>query len=201
MEKWANHIGVSWLKWRGFPTSKGFFTPDIYFPEDKCSLTLSDNKEVREAFQKEYPEETLISLKENHLFERAYLYQILFEKRLGNNVKKMKQEERIEYLRNQFLLLYAELAEVLQEVPWKKHKKYTSLTIDKKKFLAEWMDCFIFLMNILIGIDPEMEEVESAFNAVVKKNFTRIKEGYSGPPGEDLLGQEKWNSLVMREMG
>lgn len=205
---WMDKLGIDWqYEPKTFSTSKGKYTPDFYLPRFDCYVevkgAIRPGWKIRaSAFVQEYPGETLFVIYDIGLFGKMLLSQKILEKALGHNVTKMDDKQRIEYFRDQMLMFYAELAEMLQEWPWKTHKRYTTLEVNREKFLEETVDCLVFLLNAMAALEDvnEREVFKSATNVEVK-NFLRAAHDYAGPPGEDLKGSESWKAWDEREKG
>lgn len=205
---WLDKLGLNWLyEPKTFLTSKGKYTPDFYLPEFGCYVEVKGAvwpgwKKRVGAFKNEYSSETLFEIYDVGLFGKMLLSQRILEKTLGHDVTKMDDKQRIEYFRDQMLMFYAELAEMLQEWPWKTHKTYTTLEVNREKFLEEAVDCFVFLLNATAALKDvnEREIIKSATNVEVK-NFLRAAHGYTGSPGEDLKGSESWKTHDKRDQG
>lgn len=192
--EWLDYLDLDWkYEAKSFETSLGLYTPDFYLPlfdvyvEVKGYWYEDAIRKVR-AFEDENPEITLFICRDAGPFGKLYLSQRLLEKGYGHDVTKMDDAERIEYFRDQMLMLYNELAEIMQEFPWKAHKTYTTNTVNRKKFLEEWVDGFVFLINSLAALNADEQEVIESIGSVEIKNFLRQQKGYVGLPGEDLKG-------------
>jgi len=72
--------------------------------------------------------------------------------------------------------LFVELAEALQETPWKVWKK--GQVMDLGKFQEELVDCWHFLINLSLAAGFTPETLFKAFIAKNEINFRRQKEGY-----------------------
>lgn len=203
---WLDKLDLDWqYEPKTFATSKGKYTPDFYLPQSGCYVEVKGaiwpGWKVRVgAFKQEYPNETLFEIYDIGLFGKMLLSQRILEKVLGHDVTKMDDKQRIEYFRDQMLMFYAELAEMLQEWPWKTHKSYTTIEVNREKFLGEAMDCLVFLLNATAALkDVNEREIIKSATSVEVKNFLRATRGYSGSPGEDLKGSESWKEWDHRE--
>lgn len=204
--EWLDTLKIMWeYEPKAFSLSSGgSYSPDFYLPEFSCYVEvkgywLEDARVKVEAFRVEYPDETIFIVRDVGLFGKLYLSQRLFELLLGHNVEKMDEEQRVKFIKEQSLMLYAEIAEVLQEVPWKNHKKYIDRQINRREFLSEWTDVFVFIVNILAAIQVDEFQVCRVLNETEKKNFFRQVVGYTGTTGEDLSGWKRLFSSSLRK--
>jgi len=202
---WLDHLGYNWLyEPHKFKTPLGGYIPDFYIPDLDVYVEVKGawypgKKGKVEAFVNEYPLKTLFTIFDIGIFGKLMLAQKMLEKIYGHNVAKMCSAERLAYFKEHMLKLYAELAEMLQEWPWKDHKTYTNTEVDRDKFLSEYVDCLIYLVNAVIALDGVTEiDIYKALKMTETKNFTRAREGYRGGLGEDLKGSNAWKSLFKR---
>jgi len=187
---WLDHMGVGWeYESRHFETSKGAITLDFYIPSFDCFLEVKgywfdDALEKFQALRSEYPEVSVFIVEDMGVLGLFYLFQKLFEKSLGHDVTRMTEEERISFVKEQALLLYTELSELVDTVPYKDHKVYVNRTVDREKFLSEWVDSFAHLVNILAAMNIPERKLVAACKNVQMKNFLRQRVSYVGTTSE-----------------
>lgn len=93
-----------------------------------------------------------------------------FQKLLGNDIESLK------FKREMIEALHVELAEALNELPWKHWKKYK--TIDLENFRNELIDIQIFLINLFLSANMDADMVFKLFREKVIKNIERQRDGY-----------------------
>lgn len=86
-------------------------------------------------------------------------------------------KERMNYLRDISLSLIVELAEVLQELPFKPWKAIEDQPCDFVKAEEESVDIFVFLVDLMLIINPCID-LEGAIMTVLQKIDSRIAEKY-----------------------
>lgn len=194
--RWLDFLRLDWLyEPRKFKTSEGNYIPDFYVPEFDCYVEIKgqiDRVKKSTAFVKEHTDKTLFMVCDVGLFGKLFLAQRLLEKGFGHNVNKMDDKDRLAYFKDQMLMFYAELAEMLQEWPWKAHKQYTT-GVNREKFLGEAVDCLIFLINATAALEGVTErDIIEGMKTTETKNFLRQRKGYAGSVGKDLEGSDEW---------
>lgn len=140
-------------------------------PENKCAQLL--NKPVPEL---KYGEQSL-----NKMFEM----QKSLQERLGYDFNSLTMEQRVAYLKENWIALSDEFSEVLERLPWKPWKKYSpeakvDWTSEEQKVETQFeiVDAFHFLINmaLLVGIDGNtLWKMYAQKNA---ENFARQDRGY-----------------------
>src|SRR3972149_8434485 len=103
--------------------------------------------------------------------ERVYLFQQEYQTALGY------ETGGIENMRRNVLYAFAELAELLNEIPgWKWHRS-DRRALDKKRLVDEFADVFVFLLNVLIHAGVSVEELEQGLTKTLNKNLDRLNNG------------------------
>lgn len=91
---------------------------------------------------------------------------------------KMSVDEKVALSKEYILSAHKELSEILDELPWKTHRKYDSKNIDKDKLLLEIVDAVKFIMNLCIIWGIDWKEFLGAFmlkSLRVKRRFNEEK--------------------------
>jgi len=90
--------------------------------------------------------------------------------------------DRQKYINMMILACYDEIAELQRETSWKSKKLsfgwQNKIAFDKKKVLAEGVDLFHFLMNIMLAINVTAEEFYNEYCKKVEENWKRQRDGY-----------------------
>ena len=107
-----------------------------------------------------------------------YAFQHVYQIALGYEVP-----GGLEPARRNVLYSFMELAELLNELPWKWHREY--LTEPSLDALAEeFADTLVFQMNILLHMGVTAAGLHRAVVSVLKKNVERLEAGTNtGEPG------------------
>lgn len=103
------------------------------------------------------------------------------------NIIKLQKEMQEKYfkedLKNKdnyiFIMSYAlidETCEMLRHIPWKPWKK--SSNFEEQKAKEEFIDMFIFLINIMNALKIDIKELKLLFYDKLQKNIKRQKNGY-----------------------
>ena len=98
----------------------------------------------------------------------------IFEK-LKEQQSIIQPEPDIGYIRDMVLAAHIELAEVLQELPWKPWKPKDTQPNNKLNAAKEVVDTIIFCFDIIIALGME-DKVEDLFGETFKKIDRRIQE-------------------------
>jgi len=85
------------------------------------------------------------------------------------------EEEKWEYFRSIALALNLELAEVMNEVPWKPWKPIYNQQYKPDRAAAEICDVFVFAYVLWNTLNPEDLGIEEAMNQTMEKIENRIK--------------------------
>ena len=96
----------------------------------------------------------------------------------GTELADYDLERKIEFLKNNHLAVLDELHESLAEVGWKPWA--SSQHINEDAILAELVDAWHFIMNILLTIEKTPEDFTAAYFRKAAKNVKRQEEGYDG---------------------
>ena len=102
--------------------------------------------------------------------EKQLNIQKKFQKLLKNDVTTQ------DFKNTMFLGLFEEVAELMKETPFKKHKK--NQTFNKDNFCKELVDIQIYLLNLLISVDLEWKNFKQLVDKKQKINFDRQQTGY-----------------------
>ena len=98
--------------------------------------------------------------------------QMLMQKRLGDDLNHYNQD----YIEKMFISIVTELAEIIEETPWKPWKSSAKLNQDKMQ--EEIIDLWHFVINMTIasGLSPEkLYEIFYKKNCI---NHKRQENGY-----------------------
>lgn len=100
----------------------------------------------------------------------------------GKHPTELDDAAKMEYLRTNFLALFNELNEAMDETGWKPWA--TSNHINYESYRSELVDAFHFFLNLLFtaGITPH--EFFNKFMEKNDRNRQRQKEGYDGVAGK-----------------
>lgn len=98
-------------------------------------------------------------------------------------------ENRMDYLRDISLALIIELVEMLQCLPWKPWKSIEEQrkNTDVKEASKEYSDILVFLIDILLIINPAMD-LEKVMRDTLAKIDNRIRNNYGR---QDTTGKNK----------
>jgi dimeric dUTPase (all-alpha-NTP-PPase superfamily) len=89
------------------------------------------------------------------------------------NVGKLNDEDRKMWTKEFVLALHQELTEVMQSINWKKYHKYDRI-YKKSETQEELVDCFKFLLNLMIVWDVDEKDIVRLFDkksSIVEKRF------------------------------
>ena len=92
-----------------------------------------------------------------------------FQKLVGNDITTQ------EFKNTMFLGLFEEVAELMKETPFKKHKKHQ--TFNRDNFLEECADAQLYLINLVLS-EANSKEFLEIVKAKITKNFKRQKNDY-----------------------
>ena len=101
------------------------------------------------------------------------LYEII--EKLKEQQSLIKPEPDMAYVRDLVLAAHIELAEVLQELPWKPWKSKDTQPNNKLNAIKEVIDTIIFCFEIIIALGME-DKIEDLFGEIFKKIDGRIQE-------------------------
>src|SRR3990167_8857127 len=103
--------------------------------------------------------------------KRVYLFQQEYQTALGYELG------GVENMRRNVLYAFAELAELLNEVPgWKWHRP-DDRTPDKERLVGEFADVFVFLLNVLVHAGVSVDELRTGVTSTLTKNLNRLTDG------------------------
>ena len=106
------------------------------------------------------------------------------QNRLGNNIKKMTEQQKTAYVKNNVFFVTEELHEMTRELPyvkeWKDYSQLSGEDIARRKELAqeEFIDVFTFLMNIALTLELTADEIYDLNFQKNKVNHERQDNGY-----------------------
>lgn len=100
----------------------------------------------------------------------------------GKNFQRMRPAERIQYIKDMVLAATDELHEALNETGW---KPWTTVRhVNEDAYIAELVDAWHFLMNLLLATGREPSELaDLLFHGYITKaqvNVERQAQGYDG---------------------
>lgn len=105
--------------------------------------------------------------------------------RLGNDTAHMSVEDRITYIKDNMLAASDELHEALHEVGWKPWA--SSTRINNNEFFGELRDCWQFLTNLMLVVEPDPATLAARLAVELRKkhvvNYARI-DNYDGVSGK-----------------
>jgi len=90
---------------------------------------------------------------------------------------RLSEDAKIEYIRNLALALQVEIAEFMQEIPWKPWDPGVLLDGQKERAAMELVDVLVFWCDLWIALDPQIP-IETAIEETLKKIDKRINTGY-----------------------
>lgn len=96
--------------------------------------------------------------------------------RIGVNLDGLCPDSQIMWTKQFILCMLAELAELLDSMPWKHWKKNQSLDIPNIK--VELIDLQHFLNNLYIIWGMDSDEIRKAYLSKHKENINRQERGY-----------------------
>jgi hypothetical protein len=85
----------------------------------------------------------------------------------------LSEDARMEYIRNLALATNIEIAEFMQELPWKPWKPGVLIDEHKERAARELIDVLIFWCDMWIALDPEIS-LETAIAETLSKIERRI---------------------------
>ena len=91
----------------------------------------------------------------------------------------LSQEERVQLTKDYYLALDVELAEVLLELRFKKHT--VNDEVDISKVQIELIDCFKYLLNMMMLWDIDAEMLVQLFHhksQIVEDRYARLHTGH-----------------------
>jgi hypothetical protein len=138
----------------------------LLHPENKCANLLKDFSTI------ENP------LKE--IFERQEQFQISLGRHVSEN-----PEDAIASLKENWLYLTLEFAELMDRLPYKHWKKYTNEDYDKAASKENLLECQFelidmshFFINMCLAMGINWELFRDLYLSKNKENFDRQKKGY-----------------------
>jgi hypothetical protein len=113
--------------------------------------------------------------------------QLKLQDTLGTNPLGMSVEERVAYLKDQYIALIKELGEAMDELGWKPWA--TSRHINESAAFGELRDAWQFLTNMMLAVTGDTPEnlaqrLETELYAKHEVNVQRATEGYDGVSGK-----------------
>ena len=103
--------------------------------------------------------------------ERVYLFQKRYQEALGYTLG------GTEHMRRNVLYAFAELAELLDEIPgWKWHRP-DGHAPDRERLVGEFADVFVFLLNVLVHAGVSVDELRAGVTGTLVKNLNRLEDG------------------------
>jgi hypothetical protein len=125
-------------------------------------------------------QEFTVQLTVDPVFSGLYVIQRAFQARLHNGILPMDMapDEKMAYIRTQFLALADEQHEALAETGWKPWA--TSTHLNRDAYMGELADTFIFLMNQMLVADITPSQLMDVVKAKQIKNAKRQDENYDG---------------------
>lgn len=103
----------------------------------------------------------------------------LQERVLGFRFAEMTLEQRVQYVKDTVLALSNELqAEVLGEIGWKSWATLRYINVEPYK--GELVDCWHFLMNLMLAVDMTTDELYVRYLEKRGVNITRQENSYDG---------------------
>lgn len=106
----------------------------------------------------------------------------LQEDYLNVNLRDQSDEERITHIKENAFALIAELYEAINEIGWKSWA--TSRHINRNQFVAELVDVWHFLMNLMLHVGIDADEFMKLYQAKNEINVQRHTDGYDGLSGK-----------------
>lgn len=107
-----------------------------------------------------------------------------FQLRLGHDTDTMSHEDRTAHIKGNAFFVIDEVMEMCKELaflkPWKDYSDLTDEQIAEMYEAArkEWIDVFIFLLNIGLALDIDAQDVYDLFMEKNKINHNRQDNGY-----------------------
>lgn len=101
-----------------------------------------------------------------------------YQKLLGYDISNMDITKRMSLLRDYALSLNVEVAELLQETPWKPWRLVSDqVSTSKPRVAGELTDCLVFLMNMALCLELSHEDLSEAYAQTKIKNKARALSG------------------------
>lgn len=100
----------------------------------------------------------------------VYAFQAWYQRRLGYELG------GVENARRNVLYAFKELAELLDELPWKWHRK-NQPPVDRKRLVREFADLLVFSLNVLLHCGVGHRELRQGVVDTLAKNLMRLEDG------------------------
>jgi len=101
--------------------------------------------------------------------------QLELQQRLGYDLKN-DILWNVDFIKLNYIAVSVELAEMLQEIPFKPWKK--SAVLNKENFKKELIDVYHFILNLTIASGMTVKELQDAYLEKNKENHDRQERGY-----------------------
>lgn len=123
------------------------------------------NKTILTDDGKSYP------LRVNNDIEEIFKIQKEFQKNFYV-VEQLDQKEKVNLSKEYILSSMRELSEILDQLPWKSHRKYTELNVNKEELSEEIIDAIKFILNLCVIWDINSDNFIDAF----KKKSLKVQQ-------------------------
>lgn len=101
-----------------------------------------------------------------------------YQRQLGHDFEKMTLCKRIAYILEMSYALEDEVHESTKEVGWKSWAR--SKHINEEAYRSELIDCFFFLLNLMLAARMTPLDIFRGYKAKLAKNLARIRDRYDG---------------------
>lgn len=122
------------------------------------------------------------------LWRRQLAFTQLLLSTVDRPLEQLTEDDRVRLTKEYIEYMHAELVEVLNNVPWKKHRYLGAA--DRDNLLEELVDCQKFLWGLMMVWDVNPKELERAFNRKSDVVDQRFKQ-------EHLLPKQVMNDKVV----
>lgn len=90
----------------------------------------------------------------------------------------LSREERVEWTKEFVLCMQQEIAELIEQTPWKHWKDYSSFKIDSMELKYELIDILHFWLSLCLVWGMDGEQIMKIYFSKNKQNFKRQEDGY-----------------------
>lgn len=118
-------------------------------------------------------------------FKEVYLTQKELQKFMGLNLDEMSIKEKMSYVKEHSFWISDEISEMIHELPFmkpwsKKHEKLSDEELQQmiKNGKKEFVDVFTFFLNVMLGLNFDVDELFEMYMEKNKENINRQKNGY-----------------------
>ena len=94
------------------------------------------------------------------------------------NFNELTTEQRVEWTKEFVLCMQQEIAELIEQTPWKHWKDYSNFKIDNMELKYELIDILHFWLSLCLVWGVDGQEIMKIYFSKNKQNFKRQEDGY-----------------------